>query len=179
MILLSKIKTVLVICFCALLVLSSCQNPSKSVVDETVIIDASDLKTKQYQLDIQMEKELDLCESNVELTDTYKKYSNKWNELGETYYSALLSSDETDNFKAIIAKNEKNWNEYLDTRLSNQSDLLIGMYDGGTIVPIALSKYKLEMRREHTLELYKICIESYIIVESPDTQGIVSEESKE
>lgn len=142
-------------------------------IDSTYISEknASDYSVEQdYSLDFKYKKDRAICESNSDITAVNLEYAEQWYNLGETYYSLIMTEDlKSDDIekKENVSSMYDNWKLYASQQIADEKARLETIYDGGTIVPIKLSYYKYNLYRSHTLELYNMCIELNIDCETP------------
>ena len=117
-------------------------------IDSTYISEetASYYNVEQYySLDFKYKKDKAICKSNSDITEVNTEYAEQWYNLGETYYSLIMSEDlksDDSEKKENVSFMYENWKLYASQQIADEKTRLETIYDGGTIVPIKLSYYK-------------------------------------
>ncbi len=148
------------------------------IVSDIVVIEfASD--DIESSLDKEYELSLSKAASNVDKSAVNDEYASLWKEKADEYYDALISyysSDEERFNDRYISPEDMIENmqsmkterrSYIEKQIEFYEAHLISKYGSGSILPGALSKYKLDMYRDEALEVYQMCIDLNIDVEAP------------
>lgn len=141
---------------------------------EKAITADSDQTEEKYSLDLEYEKEIQACKSNVEMTETNNLYAQKWYDLSETYCAimrqAVSDKEYFDKAEEEYHQNEadsveiihENWKEYAQQRCKDEETRLLSVYTTGSIVPVRLSRFRYEFYRDHAIEMYNMCREMFV-----------------
>jgi len=143
-----------------------------STTSKIIPTEASDIQENEfsYALDLQYTNDRNQCISNSDITAVNSEYAEKWYDLGEDYYSLIISQEfqwNDSKKKESVSAIHDNWKAYATQRIADEKTRLEAIHDGGTIVPIKLSYFKYTLYRTHTLELYNMCQELYVDCETP------------
>ena len=132
-----------------------------------------------FSLDTEYQQDMNEAYSNYDKSAVNEEYALLWKEKADEYYDALIayySSDEERFNDRYISPEDmiENMQSMKDERrayIENQIEFyeahLTAKYGSGSALPGDLSKYRLEMYRAEALEVYQMCLDLYIDVETP------------
>ena len=132
-----------------------------------------------FSLDTEYQQDMNEAYSNYDKSVVNEEYALLWKEKADEYYDALIayysSDEERFNDRYISAEDMiENMQSMKDERrayIENQIEFyeahLTAKYGSGSALPGDLSKYRLEMYRAEALEVYQMCLDLYIDVETP------------
>ncbi len=126
--------------------------------------------TPQYQLDLLMESDLAACQTNHEISETYRNYAGKWEALMTEYYQAIQESGVSFrqiDLAEIVKAEQESWETYAETKSEFISGYYALYFQGGTAGGTATAQRVCELYKERALELYKYCTDFNIECTAP------------
>ena len=132
-----------------------------------------------FSLDTEYQQDMNEAYSNYDKCVINGEYALLWQEKADEYYDALISyyssDEERFNDRYISAEDmienmqsmKTERREYMEKQIEFYEAHLTAKYGSGSILPVILSEYILDMYRAEALEVYQMCLDLHIDVEAP------------
>ena len=132
-----------------------------------------------FSLDTEYQQDINEAYSNYDKCVINGEYALLWQEKADEYYDTLISyysSDEERFNDRYISPEDMLENvqsmkgerrEYMENQIEFYEAHLTAKYGSGSILPVVLSEYILDMYRAEALEVYQMCLDLHIDVETP------------
>lgn len=126
---------------------------------ETLILSNNKNNVNSEAIDKNYNTQIKLTKSNSEITNLNSEYKNIWKELIDLYYQQLTEyykKEQNNHMQKILNANISNFNDYVLNQMLFYEEIVLTKYETGSVVPILLSEYEMELYRAKALELENI-----------------------
>jgi hypothetical protein len=132
-----------------------------------------------FSLDTEYQQDMNEAYSNYDKCVINDEYALLWQEKADEYYDTLISyysSDEErfndryispEDMLENVQSMKNDRRSYIEKQIEFYEAHLISKYGPGSILPVILSEYILDMYRAEALEVYQMCIDLHIDVDAP------------
>lgn len=134
------------------------------------LLSSYSLDDGEFLIDSNYNKKKQDINNNADLTNLNDEFANLWKEKINSYYQEIsnyfISKEDTIMLnKTQLMKEE--WEKDYSNKMSYYEDFLLSVYATGSIVPIKISDYNRILNRNKAIELYYLCLNLGIDVNSP------------
>ena len=137
-----------------------------------------DFEQTVYSLDEKYQHDINEAYSNYDKCVINGEYALLWQEKADEYYDVLISyysSDEErfndryispEDMLENVQSMKNDRRSYIEKQIEFYEAHLISKHGPGSILPVILSEYILDMYRAEALEVYQMCIDLHIDVDA-------------
>ena len=165
------LSIILILILIIFLVLLSLRTPLiKEFINNDCIEIVNTESVTEFSVDKDYNNKKQNIKSNAELTNLNEEFANIWKGKTEIYYQSIYEYYYFKDDTAMIDKIESmkvDWENYYSNQMNYYKDFILSKYTTGSIVPVKLSEYSKALYRNKALELYDLCLDLGIDVDSP------------
>lgn len=148
------------------------QQPADSTVQNTIPKSLSQTIEEEIEAAREADSYLPEYTSNAGMSELWGKYRDKWKEIADEYYEKIMQYEDivqinehyhsAEDLHSFVANMKINWETYSKVQYEQYFEVLLTVYQSGTIVGPLAASYQYNLQKDWAMEVLHICEMLYI-----------------